>query len=915
MPAKKTIIQYDGSLPEIPDRDPTLEPVAHLRRVGDSYEIVAERRASEMLLVDRVRSTVDQWRTDGYPGASDTTRRLFAHWFEESPDPEFRLYWGQREAIETIVYLTEIRARPDVGALIDRFAPSVLGTLVDKPYEIEELVDGSRQLIRSGEDGERYRVSVPPEQLARYALKLATGAGKTLLMALVITWAYFHKRREKDSPLSTNFLVLAPNVIVFDRLRSDFEARKVFEERSLVPPGWILDLKVVLRGDPAEPSASGNLFVTNIQQLYDREDADVGAAAVNAVDALLGRAPAGDPAKGRRMLDRVRDLSDVIALNDEAHHVHDDDLEWNKTLLALNEALPGGVPLWLDFSATPKDQAGNYFPWIVCDYPLAQAVEDRIVKAPLVVKGVDEPGPAGVTKKNVLDKYEPWLKAGLSRFHEHEKAYKALPGVRPVMFVMTENISHADAIGEWFIEQPGVKDEHVLVIHTDSEGQIRKGELDELRDQARRIDEPASPVRIVVSVLVLREGWDVRNVTMVLGLRPGNAAAGILPEQAVGRGLRLMPQGADWRQTLEVMGTPAFEEFVRQLEVEGVPISETKKPPKPVVVIAPEKSRLSYDIEIPRTGAQVERSLRDLSSVDPLAIDPVFTPDEVDGVLKGIRVKIEDPIHDDLPVGDAVIAALRPMLPEELIADIAGKAQRNAGLTDLFREVAPIVKQYLQLRAFGETVDLGEDDVRVFLGDAAKRERVAKQIGYALGAATVKQADLKVESVPLRLSETKPFPWRRDWTRATKTVFNYVATFNALETNFGEFLDSADDVIRFSALAEYSTGFFVEYLKPMGAVGRYFPDWVVVQDGPDGRDHNWIIETKGRVWEGTEAKDAAIKYWCEQVTEKTGEPWEYMRVDQVVFDAGGFDTLAELADRVRASGDDEVRMRIFSPET
>ena len=101
----------------------------------------------------------------------------------------------------------------------------------------------------------------------------------------------------------------------------------------------------------------------------------------------------------------------------------------------------------------------------------------------------------------------------------------------------------------------------------------------------------------------------------------------------------------------------------------------------------------------------------------------------------------------------------------------------------------------------------------------------------------------------------------------------------------------------------------------MGAVGRYFPDWVVAQDGPDGRDHNRIIETKGRVWEGTEAKDAAIKYWCEQVTEKTGEPWEYMRVDQVVFDAGGFDTLAELADRVRASGDDEVRMRIFSPET
>ena len=74
--------------------------------------------------------------------------------------------------------------------------------------------------------------------------------------------------------------------------------------------------------------------------------------------------------------------------------------------------------------------------------------------------------------------------------------------------------------------------------------------------------------------------------------------------------------------------------------------------------------------------------------------------------------------------------------------------------------------------------------------------------------------------------------------------------------------------------------------KPSGAIGRYFPDWVAIQATGDG-DANWIVETKGRVWDGTDQKDAAIRYWCTQVTELTGEPWQYMRVDQPIFNRAG----------------------------
>lgn len=151
-----------------------------------------------------------------------------------------------------------------------------------------------------------------------------------------------------------------------------------------------------------------------------------------------------------------------------------------------------------------------------------------------------------------------------------------------------------------------------------------------------------------------------------------------------------------------------------------------------------------------------------------------------------------------------------------------------------------------------------------------------------------------IEPDPIRLSNTKAFHWRRDHAVCGKSVFNYVATFDSFESSFAKFVDGCDDVLRFAALAEFFTGFWVDYVKPSGATGRYFPDWVVVQQVHDG-EANWIIETKGRVWEGTDRKDAAIRHWCEQVTASTGESWRYMRVDQSNFEP---DTLASFGNLV-----------------
>src|SRR5439155_14644892 len=121
--------------------------------------------------------------------------------------------------------------------------------------------------------------------------------------------------------------------------------------------------------------------------------------------------------------------------------------------------------------------------------------------------------------------------------------------------------------GTWIAntKELGLKPGEVLVIHTDEKGDVRESDVEEARRLANEIDKPDNKVKVIVSVLMLREGWDVQSVTVVLGLRPFDAAAQILPEQAVGRGLRLLPGiGPDHTQTVEVVGKQGIEDSVRE---------------------------------------------------------------------------------------------------------------------------------------------------------------------------------------------------------------------------------------------------------------------------------------------------------------------------------------------------------------
>lgn len=920
----RSFIAYDRDLPELADRVPWLEPTSHLVKDEGSPSGWSERpgrRPSELLLIEKLRGEVREWRDGGYEGAAESTQALFRYWFDEEHEVSgfsvpFRYHFCQREAIETLAYVVEVLRIGDAADVVKRFASTPQGALFTEPVTIEELVSEldetgrpRRRVRRQNREGQVIQQDLPPADLRRYAFKMATGSGKTWAMAMMMVWSYFHSWRE-ELGLSRNFMLIAPNVIVYQRLARDFGNGELFRQIPLVPPGWDFNLKIIDRDDPSEPSAAGTLFLTNIQQLYSTGSEEW--KPVNPIDAILGRKPVKDLGSHQRsILDRVKALPDAIVINDEAHHVHDEDLAWNRSLMELHRSLPNGLALWLDFSATPKDQNGAYYPWTLVDYPLAQAVEDRIVKHPIIVTHEDDPNrpddPESVTKANVVERYGFWIRAAVQRWREHYDAYSAFD-TKPVLFIMAEVSDHADAIGRYLRHEPefGLSEDEVLVIHTKSTGEITQNDLELARTAANEVDSPQSKIKVIVSVMMLREGWDVRNVSVVLGLRPFTARAQILPEQVIGRGLRIMRGlGEDRLQTLEVLGTKNLLDLLRrELEQEGVAPGVTDKPPAVVpVTVAPLKSRMEYDIALPITKPRLFFNVRRIDDFDVHALRPVFEAEELDREtarqLKMIAATVE------APVGSATIEAAIPPLAQELVSIVVRKVIEAARLTDdAFAKLVPKVKQYLAERCFGVVVSL--DDERARRAIARSSDSIAAYLAAQVSKLAYECREIEFERAEFKLSDTKPFPWRRNLPlfQARKTVFNYVATYNNFERAFAEFLDGARDVVRFAALGttaqgDSNTQFRVDYLKPSGARAFYYPDWVVIQKTEAG-EVSWIIETKGRVWENTELKDQAMHDWCERMTALVGSRWRYARVNQSFFEALRPQQFAALMDNLFA---------------
>lgn len=324
-----------------------------------------------------------------------------------------------------------------------------------------------------------------------------------------------------------------------------------------------------------------------------------------------------------------------------------------------------------------------------------------------------------------------------------------------------------------------------------------------------------------------------------------------------------------------------------QLEAEGVGVASTKTAPPLPIIIEPVKERLNYDIAIPITKPSLVHDIRKLSELNVSKLDAVYDQTDLAEPFR-VRLKLEF-ATTNTEVHQADVGAGELPAAQELLAGITNKVIDRARLPNRFAELYPAIKVYVMSRCFGRAIDVDSDAVRSHLARLDLQEGIAKYLARKIAELIVERRSIEFDKADFRLSATLPFSWRRNLPpfAAKHTVFNYVATYNPFERSFAEFLDKAGDVLRFASLGtteqgESGTQFRVDYLKPSGAVGFYHPDWVVVQKAKAG-PVNWIIETKGRVWEGTTAKDDAINDWCERVSEATGTTWRYIRINQSEF--------------------------------
>ncbi|MGO9641151.1 MAG: DEAD/DEAH box helicase family protein [Candidatus Acidiferrales bacterium] len=838
---------------------------------ADLLDITAKLRTGPC--VPALREAVKAWKAGGYKGVTETTRILLSHWFSTDHKLRtglpFKYHESQQEALEALIFVWEFEKIRTRKGLLERYA--------------QDLRD----------------LRLPPfDDFARYCIKMATGSGKTKVMALAVAWQFFNAAREQDDiakDYAKTFLVIAPNVIVFERLKADFAGGRIFLAGPVIPKELEIfwDFDCIMRGEAEKAHAEGTLFLTNIQQFYERPDRS-NDDEPDEMTAVLGSRPPTKKLELTDFGDRIAlRAGRLLVINDEAHHTHEEDNEWNKVVRGLHEKTP--LAAQLDFSATPRFQKGAIFPWTISDYPLKQAIIDGIVKRPM--KGVAKITEAKSDVASV--RYKAYLAAGVERWREYRDQLKPLKR-KPVLFIMMNSTDDAEDVADWlrtkYPEEFG--SERTQVIHTDKSGEISKNDLDIARKAVREVDDENSPINSIVSVLMLREGWDVQNVTVVVGLRPYTAKANILPEQTIGRGLRLMfrdlPNG--YIERVDIIGNNAFLDFVDDLEkLEELKLGtfELGKDKLQIVTILPLEDRKEFDIGLPVLTPSLVRKkslAEEIAGLEVMAFQSIVLP-----------VSEDDPRAKTFTYEGYDIITLKkefereytipePQTAQEVIGYYARRIAEAVKLPAQFAALAPKVREFLEHKAFGQSVDLNDPAIVKAMSTPVAHYVCVDVFKKALQALTIEEQTPQLLEPARLLSTCQPFPWSRPVWEGEKCIFNLVPCDNDFERAFAKFLDKASDVKAFAKLPR-AFGFTIEYTDTFMNLRNYEPDFVAI----DKSGVHWLLETKGQENVDVLRKDVAAVRWCENATSLTDKQWKYVKVPQKDFEALQPNRLADLA--------------------
>ncbi len=816
--------------------------------------------------VSELRKRIKEWRDKGYEGACATSKALLNWWFKQEHLSYgtlvdtflFQYYFAQREAVETIVWLYDVAG---VRNKYDLLPFDSLGRVSPNMFD---------------------------EDWLRLVIKMATGSGKTKVMSLLLAWAYFHKLYEPESELSRNFLLITPNIIVLERIKTDFDGLKIFYQDPVLPDNgyegrnWQDDFQITLhlQDDLTAISPTGNIFLTNIHRVYEGDVSEASFGDEDLTDYFLGEKPVSKTNQSLIELSNVvRDIDEIVVFNDEAHHIHDPKMAWFKSIQDINNKLKQKdrqISLQIDCTATPKHNDGGIFVQTVSDYPLVEAIHQGVVKTPVLP---DEASRGKLQERQsaiYTERYEDYISLGIQEWRKTSKELEPT-GKKAILFIMTDDTKNCDEVQAYLEKNYPELNNKVLTIHTNKIGDISekvtgkaKEELDRLRKQANDIDGLESPYEVIVSVLMLKEGWDVKNVTTIVGLRAYSSASNILPEQTLGRGLRRMFFGQeDVEEYVSVIGTPAFMEFVESIKAEGVELEKRKmdsmtKAVTPTVIEIDhdnlKKDIRRLDIELPVLTPRIQREYKNLSDLNlsgfgnaKLKIKQFNEQEQREIVFKHV---VEEKIHHTT----ILESNIEPNY-QSVIGFFAQSIMRELRLFGCYDILFGKVKDFVHLYLFETEVDLNNRNILRNLSEIEATKTILQTFKKAINELTVKDVgDAKIKNY-IKVSNSRPFVVNdRAYLVPKKSVFNRIVGDSQFELEFADFLERLgdDEVVSF-AKNYYEVHFKIDYKNADGTIANYYPDFFVKTDDREV----YIVETKGREDLHDPLKIKRLAQWCD----------------------------------------------------
>ncbi len=478
-----------------------------------------------------------------------------------------------------------------------------------------------------------------------------------------------------------------------------------------------------------------------------------------------------------------------------------------------------------------------------------------------------------------------WRKA----FAEHEKL-----GKRAILFVMTDDTRNCDDVAAYLEDcYPDLKDA-VLVIHTKDNGEIsesvmgkNKEELERLRKQANEIDGAESPYKAIVSVLMLKEGWDVRNVTTIVGLRAYSAKSNILPEQTLGRGLRKMyPGGIE--EYVSVVGTDAFMEFVESIQAEGVvlehkPMGEGTQAKTPLVIEVDnsnEKKDIgALDIEIPVLSPRVYREYKNLAYLDVRA----FKNDKVT-YRQFSEEEQREIVFKDITTGEithtTILDAAGVADYRSVIGYFSHIIMKDLRLVSGYDVLYEKVKEFVRVQLFDRPIELDNPNTLRNLSEPAATKTLIETFKREINDLTIMdKGDAEIRDF-IKLRHTRPFVAKdQGYLIPKKSVFNRVIGDSHFELLFARFLEDCEDVVSY-AKNYLAVHFKLDYVNADGDISNYYPDFLVKLSDKEV----CIVETKGPEDLDVPLKMQRLRLWCDDINRTQGDvKYDFVYVDEESF--------------------------------